>query len=870
MAKVWQVDGVIKPYDDAKHFIWGESKVGNIQELSALLTELERDSRACVIRGGYVGDHLAAIKDDEHKRGRVRRLSSLYDDSPHHWVLIEIDDFEPLTADPVLQPVLAIDEFTVTCLPACFQGVSYHWQLSNSAGHIKNKDKLKAHVWFWLNTAYTSAQMKSWAIALNLPIDRSVLNTVQVHYTAAPVFSDGVVDPVPVRSGFAEGFLGDEVDLCINVETVPSEDKAKYIAEQDDPLMDYEPAVGLELKDIPELLKHVDNEDYDTWLKVGMSLHHEFSGSLEAMQAWDVWSSTASNYASTLDTEMRWSSFGSGGRSITARWLLKVGNQGRREAAREVVTEVKAVIADCIDPSELLGSVAKRAGEVAAGDIAARIELSGFIQSRFKVLTKGNVSIVDVRAAMTKQQTVERFNARKYHSTEFGNVARMMDQHGDSLMYVPEVAMWYTWTGIFWKRCTGVEVERLAKETIIALPDEAKGLDEDARAAFFQFCAISQKANMVKNMEVLARSEAKVVTSVSALDADMNMLGVANGAVDLRTGEFIEPNPELRITTITDTEYRPNAKATLFEKTVSDAFFGDAEMVSFFQRLIGYSILGKPTEDFIVIPFGSGSNGKSTIFNAIRAALGDHARTANVDTFVTNGNAASAGGAREDVLRLRGSRFVTVSEPEEGAELRESLIKAMTGGEAIPARGLYSRTTTEVVPSWTVFMPTNHKPIVKGDDHGIWRRLLMIPFTRNYDHDLTVVKDLNLAEKLLLEAPGILAWAVRGAIEYQRIGLCPPASVRASREAYKVDMDLLAEWLDECCEVSKEHLETNAKIWASWEAFAKAKGELRFISSNKLLSRKLQSRGFELFQNNFGIRGRGFCGLRVRVVGDFE
>lgn len=641
-------------------------------------------------------------------------------------------------------------------------------------------------------------------------------------------------------------------------------------APDDDPLMSHEPAVGLTLDEVNVLLKHVDNEDYDTWLKVGMSLHHEFSGSHDAMGLWDEWSATASNYGTSADIEMRWNSFDTSGRSITARWLLKVGNQGKRDAAREVFNDVKAVIADCADSSELLGAVARRAGEVAANDIAMRIELSSLIQSRFKSLTQSTVTIVDVRAAMAKQHTVTRFKDRKYHSTEFGNVARMMDQHGDGLMYVPEVGVWYAWSGVYWKRCAGVEIERLAKETILALPDEAKGLDEDARAAFFQFCAISQKANMVKNMEVLARSEAKVVVGVAELDRDMHLLGVGNGAVDLRTGELLAPDPLHRITTVTQTEYNPNACATLFEQTVSDVFFGDEEMAAFFQRLIGYSILGNPTEDFIVISHGNGSNGKSTLLNAIRSALGDHARMANADTFLSNAaNASSAGGAREDLLRLRGARLVTVSEPEENSELRESLIKAMTGGDPMPARGMYSRTTIEVVPTWVTFISTNHTPIVKGDDHGIWRRLLLVPFTRNFDKDLTVDKDLDRAAKLAAESKGILAWMVRGALEYQRIGLRPPAAVRASHDAHKADMDLLAEWLEECCDVGKAHVDTNAKLWASWEAFAKAKGELRYISSNKLLGRRLEARGFEKFKNLYGIRERGYCGLRVRVVGDF-
>src|SRR5690606_1753647 len=214
----------------------------------------------------------------------------------------------------------------------------------------------------------------------------------------------------------------------------------------------------------------------------------------------------------------------------------------------------------------------------------------------------------------------------------------------------------------------------------------------------------------------------------------------------------------------------------------------------FFQRVVGYSILGQPKEDVMVIPYGAGSNGKSTVLGAIRHALGEHARAASADTFLaTGGPGNSAGSAREDILRLRGARFVYVGEPDEGSELREGLIKSMTGGDPMPARGLWSRTTVEVLPSWVAFMPTNHRPIVKGDDHAIWRRLLPVPFTRNFDKDKTLRKDPRRAERLEAEAPGILRWCVEGALAYQRDGLNPPAKVKAAHDDYREDMDLLAE-----------------------------------------------------------------------------
>lgn len=646
-------------------------------------------------------------------------------------------------------------------------------------------------------------------------------------------------------------------------------------APSDDPLMAYEPPVGIDMAEAKRLVGYVDNEDYDTWLKVGMSLHHEFDGDVGALDLWDEWSSTATNYASREDLEKRWDSFGRSGRNpTTARWLLKIGNQGKRDAVkaekRSALEDAKDLILACADSIDLVNEVARKAGEAAGTDLALRAELAGLIRARFKDLTSTLLPVADVRAAMAGGRKAVQFNKQKRQPTEFGNAERMLDHYGEGVRYVPEIDGWFMWTGNYWRRAAGVELEHLAKETIRALPDEAKTIESDGeRAEFFKFCAISQRAVMVRNMVSLAQSDPRVVVSVADLDKHTHLLGVGNGVVDLRTGKLLPADQAYYITTITGVEYEPAAAAPLFEQTVADVFFGDAEQIGFFQRLVGYSLLGKPDEDVLAIPYGSGTNGKSTVLGAIRDTLGEHAKMASSETFLSSGMGGMGGAAREDVLRLRGARFVYVSEPDEGSELREGLIKSMTGGEPLPARGLYSKTTVEVAPTWVAFMPTNHRPIVKGDDHAIWRRLLPVPFTRNFDQDLTVVKDPDRAEKLAAEARGILAWCVRGALAYRKTGLQPPGAVRKAREDYKSDMDLLGDWLDECCDVGPSHAESNARLWASWEAFAKARGELRFIASAKSLGRRLQAKGMEPVMNTYGLRGRGLLGIRVRVVGDF-
>ena len=217
LTKTWNNDGTISNYDDPKLFIGSEITVSSINELSDVLSQMENDPNAAIIRGKYKGyEHSKQVEPDDSKKGRVLRRKSVHDDVKHHWLLVDVDSYKPINFEPLVDTVGAINEFILACLPGCFHGMSYHWQLSSSAGHpSKPVGILKVHIWFWLATPYTSAQLKAWAIAVDFKGDKALLDTIQVHYTAAPVFTHGVANPVKVRSGFVDGEFGDAVSLTI-------------------------------------------------------------------------------------------------------------------------------------------------------------------------------------------------------------------------------------------------------------------------------------------------------------------------------------------------------------------------------------------------------------------------------------------------------------------------------------------------------------------------------------------------------------------------------------------------------------------------------------------------------------------------------
>lgn len=516
------------------------------------------------------------------------------------------------------------------------------------------------------------------------------------------------------------------------------------------------------------------------------------------------------------------------------------------------------------------------AGAVAGGSPSPEGEVSPAVVEESRASEASEDGAVYVPSAAKKKAVAAAVSAaaaaplKRYPRTEFGNADRLVDRFGQDLMYVEDLGQWYAWVGTHWEKTSQEAVQHLATCTVRALPDEAKYIaDDEDRQKFLEFAARSQKAAMVKNMELLAKTNPAVRVKASELDKEVRLLGVKNGAVDLTTGALLPPSRDMRLTTIAAASYDPAAKCPVWEATVLGVFQGDATMAGFFKRLMGYTLLGQPKEDIIVIPYGDGSNGKSTTLGTIRKVLGGYARSASAATFMEDNKGGNAAGPREDVLRLRGARFVYVGEPEEGSVLKEGLVKSMTGGDAMPARGVHAKATVEVEPTWVPVMPTNYRPIIKGDDYAIWRRIMAVPFLAKFDKKKAATEggaDLNRVEMLKAEYDGILAWLVQGALEYQKVGLQTPESVESAKAAYREDMDLLGDWLEQCCELAPESFATNEELWTSWQAYAFLRGELKFIASSRSLGHRLANRFKSGSMRVDKIKRRGYWGLRVKGV----
>lgn len=214
-AKTWKKDGTIQPTGGGKHYSLSEKPVHDLRSLSAVLNILEAAPCSAVVRGKYLGDKLQKTEfPDEVKPGKVLRRVSLFQDVQRYWFMFDVDGFMP-NRDPMVDPVGAVREFIESALPAPFHGVSFHWHLSASFGHPTKNGGLRVHLWFWLKRPYKGEHLRELVRRNGIPVDVSLFNPIQLHYTANPIFEDGVVDPVKTRSGLAIEEFGDVVNLNI-------------------------------------------------------------------------------------------------------------------------------------------------------------------------------------------------------------------------------------------------------------------------------------------------------------------------------------------------------------------------------------------------------------------------------------------------------------------------------------------------------------------------------------------------------------------------------------------------------------------------------------------------------------------------------
>lgn len=427
------------------------------------------------------------------------------------------------------------------------------------------------------------------------------------------------------------------------------------------------------------------------------------------------------------------------------------------------------------------------------------------------------------------------------HRTDLGNAERLVARHGGDLRYCRRLRTWLVWDGTRWAEDTTGEVTRRGKDTVRAIYDELREVDDpDERKALARHAASSEAEPRIRRMVSLAESEAEVAVDARSLDVDPWALNVANGTIDLRTGKLREHRREDLITKLVPVAFDPAATSGLWEEELVGAL-PDPALRAFVQKAAGYSITGDVREDVLFFPFGPTATRKTTVLEAVKAVLGDYSATADFSTFLSA--RSSAGGPRSDIARLAGARMVVSVEVEEGRRLAEGLVKLLTGGDTVTARGLY-REETEFRPQFKLWLVANHRPRVRDDDDAIWRRIRQIPFDEQIpeaERDPAVKAALRDLDE---HGPAILAWLIEGCASWVREGLAPPDAVVRSTRAYREEMDPLKGFLEERCVIDPDARVTSSALYDEYTAWAKEAGVRNLLTKDQL-SKRLIEKGFE-------------------------
>jgi putative DNA primase/helicase len=389
----------------------------------------------------------------------------------------------------------------------------------------------------------------------------------------------------------------------------------------------------------------------------------------------------------------------------------------------------------------------------------------------------------------------------KMSLTDLGNAERLIHSHGMDFRYQLERKKWLYWNGKYWDVDYSNLLKSKAIKVVRGLNDEITFIGTPAeRDLFSKHIQRSQAAPRINAMIELSNSASDGITvTQSMLDKNEYLLNVSNGTIDLKRLQLSEVNESILckhdrdnyITNYIDIPFDPTAKCPTWERFLDEIFMENKRMIKYIQRVIGYSLTGSNKEEVIFIFYGpKGRNGKTTLVKVILKVLNNYAATTDPSTFMKNGNTA-----RHNLAEFVGVRFLSTSEVERGEELAVQLIKQVTGRDPVEAERKYENPFT-YIPSYKIFMLTNHLPSIYERRKAIWERIHIIEFNRYFeDHE----RDKDLDAKLEAEMEGILLWALEGCREWQRQGLNPPQEVRDSVKKYAEEQDLIGQYLQESC-----------------------------------------------------------------------
>ncbi|MGZ8944040.1 MAG: phage/plasmid primase, P4 family [Methylococcaceae bacterium] len=443
--------------------------------------------------------------------------------------------------------------------------------------------------------------------------------------------------------------------------------------------------------------------------------------------------------------------------------------------------------------------------------------------------------------------------------TESGNAARMSDLYANNLFYVPSHG-WIYWNGNSWLWDIDAAICRsLAARLPGQILTEALDYMSDV-TLFANWSLNSQKIITINAAVSLLKDSAQMRLPVSLLNANNFAVGFDNASkvIDLKTGMVRAARQDDFITKTLGVETVGEAsKAIKWIKFLSEVFDGDSELIDWMQRWCGYSMTGSVKEHLIIFCFGGGRNGKSVFCETLNKIMGEYACGVDIESFLEGGK-KNGSDASPDIARLVNIRAVLSTEAPEGRKLNEGRIKSISAGDKQTARNLH-QSPFDFSPQLKLTLVGNHKPTIRGTDRGIWSRIALIPFTRNFEAE--GVMDVDLRDKLWNEAPHILAWLIDGCLKWQKRGLGDlPKAVRNSTLEYQKEQDVVGIWIEECCISSVTEKDSIARLFRSYQSWAEESGV--YLISKLMLAKKLRERGYADAMLD---GARALAGVRVKT-----
>lgn len=431
-----------------------------------------------------------------------------------------------------------------------------------------------------------------------------------------------------------------------------------------------------------------------------------------------------------------------------------------------------------------------------------------------------------------------------YNFSDVGNAERLVAIHGKNIKFNPLQQKWMLWSGRHWQIDESLKIERLAKDIIKRVQragenletsdEEYKPVLEKYKKKIEGFVLKSEGDQRIKAMINQVKSQNNII--MAHTDEDIFALNLLNGTLDLETGEVKSHHRNDNITKLIDIDYDSSKSCPNWLSFLDRIFLGDKKLIDYIQKTIGYSMTGSMTEQCFYMLYGGGANGKSTFLNTIQKILGDYADTLKGSSLMVK---RSDDGARGDLAKLKGKRFVIASELNEGQTFDESLIKALTGGDIVPVRYLYGE-EFPLVPQFKLWIGTNEKPKVKGTNLGIWRRVRLIPFLYTFKDE---EKDPDFFEKFIEpELPAILNWAVEGCLKWQNEGIEVPHKVMMAVEEYQTEMDSIGRFIEECCIVGEDYKSKSSTLFNEYVKWCSENREHEL--TNVKFAQKLKEKGY--------------------------